>query len=131
MSAGKVASGKAVPEASICEGGPINRRYLARFTLGNLALEREVLQLFAQQMPVYVDQLRRAENSGDWKLAAHTIKGSARAIGADRLASVAQLAEGLDLAATSRSDLREQAAEAVAVAANEVCSYIACRFATG
>ena len=30
---------------------PVNRSYLARFTLGNAALEREVLELFAAQAP--------------------------------------------------------------------------------
>ena len=33
----------------------------------------------------------------DWKLAAHTIKGSALAVGARRLASLAQMAERLDV----------------------------------
>ena len=102
---------------------PINRSYLARFTLGNLALEREVLQLFAQQMPAYVERLCRAETREDWKLAAHTIKGSALAIGAERLASVAQLAEGLDMDGKSpeHRELRRQAADAVTAAADEVC----------
>jgi HPt (histidine-containing phosphotransfer) domain-containing protein len=122
---------KTVAESAIRQ--PINRGYLARFTLGNLALEREVLQLFAQQMPTYLEQLRRAQTEQEWKLAAHTIKGSALAIGADRLASVAQLAECLELKGWSSdgADLRRQAAHAVAAAADEVCNYITCLFATG
>ena len=65
---------------------PIDRGYLARFTLGNAALEREVLELFAGQLPLYVGQLRAAASQQDWMLAAHTIKGSALAVGAQRLA---------------------------------------------
>lgn len=122
-----------MPATADCDGGPLNRTYLARFTLSNLALEREVLQLFAQQMPAYLDQLREAKTREEWKLAAHTIKGSALAIGAERLASVARVAEGLEVDTTSpdQDDKRRQAAEAVTAAANEVCSYIACLFATG
>lgn len=126
-------SGRVLREAASNQSAPINRSYLDRFTLGNVALEREVLQLFAQQIPPYLEQLRSADSQEAWKLAAHTIKGSALAIGADRLASVARLAECLDYDASSseQEDLRRQAAETVAVAAEEVCDYIACLFATG
>ena len=112
---------------------PVNRTYLARFTLGNEALEREVLELFAAQMPLYVEQLRAAAGNKEWKLAAHTIKGSAMAVGAQRLASLATFAEALladhDTGRYERA--RQAAAEDVAVAAQEACDYIACLFATG
>jgi HPt (histidine-containing phosphotransfer) domain-containing protein len=39
--------------------------------------------------------LRRAETDGDWTRAAHTLKGSARAVGAWRMASLAERAESL------------------------------------
>ena len=48
---------------------PIDRGYLARVTLGNRVLEREVLELFAGQLPVYVAQLRAADSEKDWKFA--------------------------------------------------------------
>ena len=82
---------------------PIDRGYLARVTLGNRVLEREVLELFAGQLPVYVAQLRAADSQKDWRFAAHTIKGSALAVGANRLASLAHMAERLDLEAEPRS----------------------------
>jgi HPt (histidine-containing phosphotransfer) domain-containing protein len=104
----------------------IDREYLGRFTLGNAALEREVLQLFAGQAHQYLQQLRHATSVEDWANAAHTIKGSALAIGARRLASIAEMAERLDIAsAMAESQAREQAIEAVAEALDEVCRSIA------
>jgi HPt (histidine-containing phosphotransfer) domain-containing protein len=107
---------------------PIDYGYLARFTLGNAALEREVLELFAAQTPLYVEQLRRAAAGRPWKETAHAIKGSALAVGARHLAALAQLAERLDAEADAAA--RERAVAAVAAAADEVCRHIACRFAT-
>lgn len=113
-------------------GEPIDRRYLARFTLGNRALEREVLELFAGQMPRYVEQLNAAANAKEWVLAAHTIKGSALAVGARRLARLAQMAERLDVEANPANSrtMRRDAVDAVAAASDEACQYIACLFAT-
>jgi len=111
---------------------PIDRSYLARITLGNTVLEREVLELFAGQLPVYVEQLRAADNQKDWKFAAHTIKGSALAVGAHKLADLAHMAECLDLEAdpAERERLRRQAADGVAAASDEASRYVACLFAT-
>ncbi|HEY5830459.1 MAG: Hpt domain-containing protein [Hyphomicrobiaceae bacterium] len=100
----------------------IDRVYLARFTLGNAALEREVLELFAAQVPVYVARLGEAATSKDWKQAAHTIKGSASAIGAWRLARFAEMAERIDLDAGAEG--RQEAVAAVSTASEEVCRHI-------
>jgi HPt (histidine-containing phosphotransfer) domain-containing protein len=109
-------------------GEPIDYAYLARFTCGNADLEREVLEIFATQTPVYVAQLRTAVTRKNWRETAHAIKGSALAIGARSLAALAQLAERLDIEADPIA--RERAVTAVAAAADEVCRHIACRFAT-
>jgi HPt (histidine-containing phosphotransfer) domain-containing protein len=101
----------------------VDRTYLARFTLGNVALEREVLDLFAAQAPVYLQRLREADCTNAWKEATHTIKGSAGAIGAWRLARLAQMAEKIDV--EGHEGHREEAAAAVATATEEVCRYIA------
>ena len=113
-------------------GEPIDRAYLARFTLGNAALEREVLELFAAQAPIYLQRLRAAQTRKDWKDAAHTIKGSASAVGARRLSCVATMAEKVDIEAdAARSEgHREQAIAAVAAAGEEACRYIARLFRT-
>jgi len=112
-------------------GDPVDLAYLARFTLGNVALEREVLQLFAAQMPLYLEALRGARVRKAWREAAHSIKGSACAVGAWRLAGCAELAErvGVDGEPVAPEELREQAVVAVAKAAEEACRFIGCRLA--
>lgn len=124
--------------AEACTGSPatgatpIDRAYLARFTLGNAALEREILELFAAQTPLYVEQLRVAVTQQAWRQAAHTIKGSALAVGARRLASLAQMAEQLDIESNPAAvrDRQQPAVDAVAAGSDEACRYIACLFAT-
>lgn len=73
--------------------GPIDRQHLAKFTMGDRALELEVLQLFAQQAVETVSSLRSAADAKAWHIAAHTLKGSARYIGAFPLADAAEEAE--------------------------------------
>jgi HPt (histidine-containing phosphotransfer) domain-containing protein len=64
--------------------------HLARQTLGDRGLEREVLRLFAQQSVALLAVLAKASGSDDRRAAAHTLKGSARAIGAWRVARAAE-----------------------------------------
>ena len=118
--------------SSSASAGAIDRDYLARFTLGNAALEREVLELFASQLPVYVRQLNDARTSRAWGEAAHTIKGSAAAVGARRLSNIARMAEQLDIesAVAISASQRAKAITAVSEAADEACRSIACLFAT-
>jgi len=82
------------------ENSPVMRRpvdlvHLARYTLGNRALEREVLELFRTQSRLYLTRLKGAGSEKAWRDAAHTIKGSACGIGAWRVAKRAESAEGL------------------------------------
>ncbi|MBO0740272.1 MAG: Hpt domain-containing protein [Hyphomicrobiaceae bacterium] len=112
-------------------GNPVDLAYLARFTLGNVALEREVLQLFAAQMPLYLEALRGAGARKAWREAAHSIKGSAWAVGAWRLASCAEFAERVEVygAAAAPAEQREKAVVAVALAVEEACRFIGRRLA--
>jgi HPt (histidine-containing phosphotransfer) domain-containing protein len=105
----------------------VDRAYLARFTLGNVALEREVLGLFAAQVPIYLTRLRGASTAKAWKEAAHTIKGSAAAIGAWRLARFAEMAEKIDVEAPSAREEghRDEVVAALTTAVEDVCRYIA------
>lgn len=86
---------------------PIDHAYLSRYTFGNRALELEVLRLFADQAPDYLADLRAATTEKAWRDAAHTLKGSARAVGALRVAERAEKAEALkaepDLSAKARA----------------------------
>jgi HPt (histidine-containing phosphotransfer) domain-containing protein len=89
---------------------PVDLVYLSRFTLGERALEREVLELFCTQSFVYLERLNDAQSDKDWKDAAHSLKGSARAIGAWRTAEAAERAEALsgeDLPGARALSLRE------------------------
>jgi HPt (histidine-containing phosphotransfer) domain-containing protein len=108
-------------------GDAIDLAYLAHFTLGNAALEREVLELFVEQMPLYLAALGEARARRGWREAAHSIKSSACAVGAWRLASFAQMAERVDIEgeAASAQGHREKAVAAVASAAEETCRFIA------
>ena len=76
--------------------GPIDRAHLSRMTLGEKELEREVLALFDRQAELLLARMRKAEPAVV-AAAAHTLKGSARGIGAWR---VANTAEALELAAS-------------------------------
>jgi HPt (histidine-containing phosphotransfer) domain-containing protein len=68
--------------------------HLSRYTLGDRALEREVLELFCAQSSIYLESLRAAGSDKEWNEAAHSLKGSASAIGAWRAAAAAERAEG-------------------------------------
>lgn len=89
---------------------PVDLVHLARYTLGNRSLEREVLVLFHAQCEIYLQRLKEAVDDKGWAEAAHTIKGSARGIGAWPIAKSAESAETLMGAAREsgcRDALRE------------------------
>ncbi len=84
------------------EQQPVDLEHLFRMTLGDHALEREVLQLFDRQAAMLMEKIGQ---SGPAVVAAfaHTLKGSARGIGAW---DVARCAAALEVAALApKSDL--------------------------
>jgi len=85
---------------------PIDLVHLARMTLGDRGLEREVLELFDRQAGMLIVRMQQAARAGICA-AAHTLKGSARGIGAWR---VARAAEAVELAAGSAAELELEAA---------------------
>jgi HPt (histidine-containing phosphotransfer) domain-containing protein len=100
----------AVPSTSVAEGQsssrgslerPIDLVHLSRMTLGDRGLEREVLALFDRQATVMVSRMRSA-SPGSVTTVAHTLKGSARGVGAWRVAAAA---EAVELAASGEGDL--------------------------
>ncbi len=70
----------------------IDENHLGRMTLGDRRLEREVLELFLRQTTIMLDRIVGAEPPLA-AAAAHTLKGSARGIGAWRVARAAELLE--------------------------------------
>ncbi len=78
----------------------IDGAHLERMTLGDRSLEREVLEIFARQTTLTLERIAGAAPE-QAAAAAHTLKGSARGIGAWR---VAQAAERLEAAAGKRDE---------------------------
>jgi HPt (histidine-containing phosphotransfer) domain-containing protein len=70
----------------------IDDTHLQRMTLGDRRLEREVLELFVRQTTIMLGRIVGAEPALA-AAAAHTLKGSARGIGAWRVARAAELVE--------------------------------------
>jgi Hpt domain len=89
---------------------PIDRTHLFRMTLGDHVLECEVLQLFDQQAGMLIARMGEANPAGVAALA-HTLHGSARAIGAW---AIARAAEALETAAKSKSVEMQSAKQALA-----------------
>jgi HPt (histidine-containing phosphotransfer) domain-containing protein len=96
------------------DDGPIDFDHLKRMTLDDAGLEQEVLALFAAQSASLVGTI--ANLPPDAAALAHTLKGSARAIGAF---AVADAAARLETALAGNADPSDQLAdlvEAVALA---------------
>jgi HPt (histidine-containing phosphotransfer) domain-containing protein len=73
------------------DDGPIDIAHLKRMTLGDAGLEREVLAMFAGQAVRLIEAL--AALPADAAELAHTLNGSARAIGAFAVADAAEAFE--------------------------------------
>jgi HPt (histidine-containing phosphotransfer) domain-containing protein len=102
--------------------GPVDLVHLRRYTLGDKALEIEVLELFLAQLPETIASMRSAANERDWKIAAHTLKGSSRAVGAWRIATLAQEAE--ELPAEAESTAWSDAISRLETAASEARAFV-------
>jgi HPt (histidine-containing phosphotransfer) domain-containing protein len=101
---------------------PIDMKHLGRYTLGDTSLEREVLDLFAGQIPMTIAALKGASTEKDWQTAAHTLKGSGRAVGAWRLADLALQAE--KVAVPGDRSARTKIIHQIEAAASDVARFI-------
>ena len=81
------------------DDGPLDFEHLSRMTLGDPALEFEVLTMFVAQSASLLDQLTALPPEA--ASLAHTLKGSARAVGAF---AVAEAASRLEAAIGERGD---------------------------
>ena len=99
--------------------GPLDRDHLTRMALGDLALEREVLTMFVAQARRIVDAL--VARPSDTKALVHTLKGSARAIGAfgvaDRAAALEAVLGSGEEPTEALAALREAITEVIAAIA--------------
>jgi hypothetical protein len=87
------------------QGAAVDVAHLARMTLGDRRLEREVLELFDHQAALLLARMHATEPAGVASLA-HTLVGSARGIGAWRVAAAAEAVEAAS-AATGQPALCE------------------------
>jgi HPt (histidine-containing phosphotransfer) domain-containing protein len=81
----------------------IDRTHLFRMTLGDHDLECEVLRLFDQQAGLLLARMAEADAAGVAALA-HTLKGSARGVGAFGVARAAEAVEDAAKASEKTSD---------------------------
>lgn len=96
------------------DDGPIDFAHLQRMTFGDAGLEQEVLAMFAAQAAKLVGTL--AAMPADASTLAHTLKGSARAIGAFGVADAAARLEAVLAGGTDPANQIAELAEAVALA---------------
>jgi hypothetical protein len=109
----------AAGEPSLPAGEPaIDIMHLYRMTLGDHGLEREVLALFDRQIDLLIARMPAVNAAGVGALA-HTLKGSARGVGAWPMARAAEAVEAAPAAELAR------ALAALAAAAREAHAAIA------
>jgi HPt (histidine-containing phosphotransfer) domain-containing protein len=107
------------------EPGVIDEAHLGRMTLGDPRLEREILEIFVRQAAIMLERIAGAERASA-AAAAHTIVGSARGIGAWRLAHAAERLERALNGLSSEIERRE-AVEQLKAAALEASAAIGAR----
>ena len=91
-----------------------NTEHLSRQTMGDRDLQREILLLFVRQSQKFVELLGNATLNERRNLA-HTLKGSARAVGAFAVADASELVESTptgDEGAHALATLAEAVSEA-------------------
>jgi HPt (histidine-containing phosphotransfer) domain-containing protein len=102
---------------------PVDFAHLRRYTLGDKTLEAEVLELFLAQLGQSLALLKAADSASEWKFAVHTLKGSSRAVGAWRIAELAQKAESSPEAAKS-GGVRSETVSGLEAAALEARNFL-------
>ncbi len=78
---------------------PVDLEHLSRYTGGDIALNAEVLGLFADQSAELIGKLHaviQMRDSKGWKEITHSLKGAARGIGAFAFADAAADAEPVE-----------------------------------
>lgn len=103
-------------------GGPIDRIHLARQTLGDHALAREVLHMYDGMAATYFAKLETSTNRNDLMLNLHALKGASMGIGAFRLAELARVA---DDELRAGMPVNPERVEDIGVAVEEVRHFIA------
>ena len=99
---------------------------IERVAAGDRALVLEVLALFQGQAPLWAAALEPAADAEAWRNAAHSLKGSALAIGAGALAEACDAAEiAAAVSPQARQPLGERVKSALAATLQETEAYCA------
>jgi HPt (histidine-containing phosphotransfer) domain-containing protein len=70
-----------------------DRTHLTQYTMDSPELEREIIGLFMAQLPDILARLLNGSSSAEWRIATHTLKGSALAVGACKIGDLARKLE--------------------------------------
>jgi HPt (histidine-containing phosphotransfer) domain-containing protein len=84
----------------------VDYEHLHSQAAGDKSVMREVLKLFIEHTQQVIDELERAGDEKTWKLWTHTLKGSARGVGAFAVADAAADAERHSLDKTKIEPLK-------------------------
>ncbi|MGF1455635.1 MAG: Hpt domain-containing protein [Alphaproteobacteria bacterium] len=75
--------------------GPIDLGYLDWYTAGDRDVRADILRIFKTQAAAWLAEFDPSLTDEAWAALAHSLKGSARGVGAFGLADLAEQAEGL------------------------------------
>jgi HPt (histidine-containing phosphotransfer) domain-containing protein len=112
------------PVTSPSVATPIDLQHLSNQTLGDPALELEVLRLFDEMSHVYYGRLERSTTVPEILRNLHTLKGAAAGIGAFGLAQLARVAE---IELREGAPVNPERIDDLNVAVEEVSAFIAQR----
>jgi HPt (histidine-containing phosphotransfer) domain-containing protein len=104
--------------------GAVDFAYLEAYAAGDQAVVDEVLAIFREQASMWLRLLDPSADGEAWRDAAHTLKGSARAVGAKSLAeacAAAEQAAAADLGA--RTALMERVRDALELTLADIAAY--------
>jgi HPt (histidine-containing phosphotransfer) domain-containing protein len=104
--------------------GAVDFGYLETYAGGDMALVEEVLGLFREQAAMWLRLLDPAAAAEAWRDAAHTLKGSARGIGAGALADACQAAELAPPDTGERTVRLERVKDALDAALSDIAAYL-------
>jgi HPt (histidine-containing phosphotransfer) domain-containing protein len=79
-------------QAVVSDTRPLDMAHLSRQTMGDRALEAEILSMFSKQLNSATGTLAKA-NGLERKRLAHSLKGTGRGVGAFALANIAERME--------------------------------------
>ena len=86
--------------------------HLNQYVGGDVALTKEIFSLFKNQIDLWSKSLRADTDDEVWGVMIHSLKGTARAVGAVQLAEICQNAEGL-IGDSNRPGARDVAIEKI------------------